>query len=438
MRLGLSLVIIFLFRFVAMANVTGSDIQNFNPTTNGIDFVTVQSSETLDQGVVNLGFFLNYAVNTMPNYENKTTGRRTDFRDSLLGGDLNIGVGVLRNWDVGFSAPQVYAQTSDDKDEVFQGEIAQTGLTEYRANTKYRFFGDMDGGLAVVGTVNIDQVVNNPFVGNDPGPTWNLELVWDTTRRGYNYAVNAGYRFRDPGTQIEGIPIEPFDDQFIYSAAVSYLRADWDTKLIAEIYGAFPIDTPQTTSDREVSSLELLLGAKRDIRHDIALHFGGATELYQGSSSPDWRLYTGVNWNFGLTRGYRENSINIEDVDFSTQETASKERFVAGDVLFEFNSAQLSPKFQEILKQLAIYLNQAAGFKTLEVEGHTDSVGPEEYNMILSEKRANSVKDFLIGEAKLPTAKVKAVGYGETKPIADNGNYQGRAKNRRVEFSIVR
>ena len=50
----------------AQANVVGIDAQNFNPTSNGIDFVTVQSSETLEPGIVNLGLFFNYAINTLP------------------------------------------------------------------------------------------------------------------------------------------------------------------------------------------------------------------------------------------------------------------------------------------------------------------------------------------------------------------------------------
>ena len=50
----------------AVANVIGTDTQNFNTTTDGLDFVTVQSSKTLEPGIINFGFFLNYAVNTLP------------------------------------------------------------------------------------------------------------------------------------------------------------------------------------------------------------------------------------------------------------------------------------------------------------------------------------------------------------------------------------
>jgi hypothetical protein len=57
------------FAISALANVIGTDLQNFNSTTNGLDFVTVQSSKTLDPGVLNLGLFFNYGVNTLPYFE---------------------------------------------------------------------------------------------------------------------------------------------------------------------------------------------------------------------------------------------------------------------------------------------------------------------------------------------------------------------------------
>jgi len=73
----------------------------------------------------------------------------------------------------------------------------------------------------------------------------------------------------------------------------------------------------------------------------------------------------------------------------------------------------------------------------IEVEGHTDSVGPDTYNMKLSERRATTVKDYLIKEAGVNSSKIKAIGFGESKPVADNKTAAGRAQNRRVEILIL-
>jgi hypothetical protein len=69
------------------------------------------------------------------------------------------------------------------------------------------------------------------------------------------------------------------------------------------------------------------------------------------------------------------------------------------------------------------------------VEGHTDSVGSDAYNQTLSEKRANSVRQYLVNKG-YPDDKITAVGMGETSPIADNTTKEGRAENRRVEFHL--
>lgn len=445
----------------AQANVVGIDAQNFNPTSNGIDFVTVQSSETLEPGIINLGLFFNYAINTLPNYTNIQTQARDTPQDQLISMDMSIGLGLTKNWDVGFTVPQVLWQDVDDASTVFRGQFENTGVTEFRANTKYRFFGDKDGGLATIFTVNWFLIENYPFTGSNPGPTFNLELAYDFTWNDFNIGTNIGYRLRDPGTPIAGVPVQPYPDEFIFSLAASYLLTSIDTKLIAEIYSSLPTEQVQFTSDRELSSAEVLLGAKWDVSNNMALHFGGGTELYHGSSSPDWRVYTGINWAIGPFFGkqyetYDTDSLAsfestmemetqakptvtfIDDVDFS-QTPESRETFIAKDVLFEFNSSRLNDSFKETLSKLAQYLTKGGGFKSLIIVGHTDSVGSDAYNNKLSLRRSSSVKKHLL--QILPASehsKISAIGKGEREPIADNGNYQGRALNRRVEFNIQR
>ena len=70
---------------------------------------------------------------------------------------------------------------------------------------------------------------------------------------------------------------------------------------------------------------------------------------------------------------------------------------------------------------------------TLTIEGHTDSVGKDDFNMTLSQKRAESVRQYLIGKG-ISDARLISVGFGETKPIATNNTSLGKAKNRRVEL----
>jgi OOP family OmpA-OmpF porin len=73
----------------------------------------------------------------------------------------------------------------------------------------------------------------------------------------------------------------------------------------------------------------------------------------------------------------------------------------------------------------------------VEIGGHTDSLGSEKANQKISEKRAESVKKYLMDKFNIPGDRMTVEGYGSKKPIADNGTKEGRAKNRRVEIRIL-
>ncbi|WBL32553.1 OmpA family protein [Sinirhodobacter sp. HNIBRBA609] len=104
------------------------------------------------------------------------------------------------------------------------------------------------------------------------------------------------------------------------------------------------------------------------------------------------------------------------------------------DVLFAIDSSAVRPDLQRDLYTLAGSLNRYPD-TTVEVIGHTDNTGDARYNQRLSQDRANSVANILIG-AGVPRHRVVAYGRGEDQPIASNLTPEGRAQNRRVEFII--
>ena len=103
-------------------------------------------------------------------------------------------------------------------------------------------------------------------------------------------------------------------------------------------------------------------------------------------------------------------------------------------LLFATNQSSLSTTAQNNLTELAAKLNKYEDTDIL-IEGHTDSSGPDEYNMTLSKKRAESVSSFLKDKG-VRGNRISTVGYGETQPIADNDNAAGMSQNRRVEVAI--
>jgi outer membrane protein OmpA-like peptidoglycan-associated protein len=115
-----------------------------------------------------------------------------------------------------------------------------------------------------------------------------------------------------------------------------------------------------------------------------------------------------------------------------------EEVIVIRDVHFEFNSAKLTGSDKMQLEKVATKLKGEAASTRLSVTGHTDSVGRDAYNQKLSDRRAHSVVDYLIG-AGVPRASFVSVrGMGKSQPVADNKTADGRALNRRVEIKIDR
>ncbi|WP_338944929.1 OmpA family protein [Fusobacterium canifelinum] len=102
-------------------------------------------------------------------------------------------------------------------------------------------------------------------------------------------------------------------------------------------------------------------------------------------------------------------------------------------ILFDVDKYDIRPEAAEVLKNLAVVLKEA-DIKAFEVDGHTDSDASDEHNQVLSENRANSVKNFLAAQGL--TAEITINGYGESRPIATNDTPEGKQKNRRVEIII--
>ena len=108
---------------------------------------------------------------------------------------------------------------------------------------------------------------------------------------------------------------------------------------------------------------------------------------------------------------------------------------IPGNITFATGQANIVSGFYPVLDDVAKVLNKYPKTR-LSIEGHTDSIGASDYNQQLSENRANSVADYLVG-ATVAQQRLQTSGYGETKPVASNTHEQGRRENRRVELQII-
>lgn len=105
------------------------------------------------------------------------------------------------------------------------------------------------------------------------------------------------------------------------------------------------------------------------------------------------------------------------------------------DIQFEIDRYAIQHEYESSVERLGAYLRKYPD-TTAVIEGHTDEVGTEEYNMQLSQRRANSVVDYLVEHSGIDRSRLKAVGYGKTRPVADNGTEEGKRQNRRIDSII--
>jgi OOP family OmpA-OmpF porin len=129
--------------------------------------------------------------------------------------------------------------------------------------------------------------------------------------------------------------------------------------------------------------------------------------------------------DYGTTRVIERERLVIKPVPMGPPE-------VLHGVNFEFDSARLTPNAKTVLRGVAERL-LAHSDNEVEIAGHTDSKGSDEYNQALSERRAESVRDFLI-DLGVDPGRLQARGYGDTRPVDSNATDEGRERNRRIEM----
>lgn len=144
----------------------------------------------------------------------------------------------------------------------------------------------------------------------------------------------------------------------------------------------------------------------------------------------DGYLFHSENFDIPKSASYQEV---VKDVALKNVAVGTK--IILRNIFFDFDKATLRPESTNELERLTKLLNDVPSMK-IEISGHTDSKGADEYNKKLSNSRAKSVVDYLVSKG-ISAGRLTFVGYGEEQPIATNDTDEGRQMNRRTEFKIT-
>ena len=192
-----------------------------------------------------------------------------------------------------------------------------------------------------------------------------------------------------------------------------------------------------------LSSLQIVRNAEN------ALKAAGFSVVFSGKRGDDqpvvtaqkgaqWVQVYGQPWN--QFSGYEFSAVKVQGMaqemeataDSLAQEIQKSGRAAVYGINFDTGKAILKPESDKILGEIATLLKNNPSWK-MKVEGHTDNVGLKATNQTLSQQRAAAVVTWLVGHG-VDRARLTSVGFGDTKPLADNASEEGRAKNRRVDL----
>lgn len=134
----------------------------------------------------------------------------------------------------------------------------------------------------------------------------------------------------------------------------------------------------------------------------------------------------------GPTR-FEEGPVTVREVERAILETGL---FRASNVNFEFDRSTLLPATENTLGAVGEVLERYPALR-IEVQGHTDAIGPASYNQRLSQRRAETVARYLVDNFGIDPNRLEPTGYGESRPVASNANSTGRTLNRRVTFRVL-
>lgn len=225
-----------------------------------------------------------------------------------------------------------------------------------------------------------------------------------------------------------GLEVQILAEERAFQAA---LDAERDTHADEVRRMELAIRDSRSETDRarlEIERREVLLAMEREAR-DAARADANDASLRAAAAEAE------------VLRADRDRELALErmraalDAVAETRETARGVIVSLPDILFDFDSATLKPEAREVISRICGVLAVTPGYR-IEIEGHTDSVGTEDYNQRLSEQRAHGVLDY-VEACNLPDTPLRSRGFGESYPIASNDTPAGRERNRRVEIVVT-
>jgi outer membrane protein OmpA-like peptidoglycan-associated protein len=435
-----------------------------------------------------LGLFLHFADDAVVVRDNATGDTVATVLDDALSLDLLASVGFFDFAELAVHLPLRLVYQGQAAVVAGSSLDADGGVGDLRLVPKFQFFwsGDDSGGFIMGAALPVTFPTGNENALRGAGVvTVEPRLLAMGYGERWFLVGSAGFRVRSPEADFAPGHEVTLGVAGTYTPATSGDWLDLQAELLAGWIPGY--------DGRALNNLpaELLVGAVARPALRWSIYAGAGIGLTNGVATPDFRVLAGVRYAVGLpSRGGKkdrdgdgitdredrcpeaaEDMDGFQDGDGCPEPDNDGDKVlddddecpddaeepggdkdgcpdqarivlrkgkvvVYGKVQFKVGSSDVSPKSEQLLDEMAKLLAEHKQLRRVEIQGHTDATGPDDFNLKLSQQRAEAVRQGLIKRGVAPRRLV-AKGYGEESPVAPNLTNAGRAKNRRVEFAIL-
>lgn len=466
--------------FAPFARPDGLNAENFNAAVDNQSGIMWETAKSIPERAILLGYTFSYALRPVEFGDGEEMRLRVS--DHIQVNHLGVGYGLLSWLDLGLNLPlALYANPTS------QGYLEGVGtsrswffLGDLRARAKINFLPNKKGdgfyaafapGLSLptgskaamlsdgTSKVTLEFPMHYAFLNAfEAYVTPGVALWGDKTR------VTA----RDPDDGSERVLLEKNESLLLAGGLRWWMVGDGRKAGSTQIEGGLRGDFRDFgLSLGDVGSpVEWSAGGAMFLSSALSVHGGYGTGLGRGATGPLSRVVAGVRWlhqpdeaskvreeedvakegvsseaytDRELDQIFQEAQKEAAPPQLADEETMLRlmtqtEVIDLGAVNFEFNSSRLTPKAAETVKLLHEQLQRLRP-KSIKIDGHTDSIGSYNYNLALSKRRAQAVKDELVRLGN-SGGIIQTEGFAFKYPIATNATKEGRSKNRRIEVAL--
>jgi len=466
------------------AAADGFDGQRFVPAEGTAGGFAIERTLVVPHLGWGFGLFLHYANDPVVIRESADGDIVARPLEDALTFNLIAAIGLFDFAELAIDLPLQLVYDGEDAIVSGTGLAASEGVGDLRLIPKFRFLRGETFGLGLAVPIGLPTGDDEALRGaGDVTIEPKLLLSWWGGGR-TSLQGSVGYKLHTSQAGREG----PGGDELTMGIGLRYRTplANDSLVLSAELVAGL------MTSDEEVAYSELpvetILGVIYEATPSWHIYLGGGIGVTDGVGTPDFRAILGIRYTtVGLSD--RDGDGIVDDRDAAPDQAEDKDDYqdddgaperdndgdgiddeddecpdaaedpdstdrdgcperghaeyregkikLLGKIRFKTNSAEIEESSDPILDDVADEMKRHPEIRRVRVEGHSDNVGNRDYNRRLSRERAQSVRQALIKRG-VSGKRLDAEGYGETRPIASNRRERGRAKNRRVQFTVIK